>query len=141
MATFGPCGEITINGVTPVLAPDLTYPGDRLGLGTQTIKQISGIDASAGLTTALSLTGGKYVVSLLQFVIVALENITIKLTVDGIVVWNSTYLVPSATQTLLGTISATGQPELIQCNDSFLLEVQTTADTDIALRYLARKTL
>ena len=43
MATFGPCGEITINGVTPVLAPDLTYPGDRLGLGTQTIKQISGI--------------------------------------------------------------------------------------------------
>ena len=141
MATFGPCGEIIINGVIPALSPDLTYPGDRFQLNTQTYKQISNIDASAGLTTALSLTGGRFAVSLLQFATLSLENITIKLTIDGVVIWNSTYLAANVTQTLLGTFSASGQPELIQCNDSFLLEVQTTADTDIALRYLARPIL
>ena len=64
---------------------------------------------------------------------------TVKLTVDGVVIWNDSFTGTSSSQYLLGNIAA-GQAvsETIQCNTSFLLEIQTATDTDINLDYMAR---
>lgn len=126
------------SGSIPRLAPDLTYPSSTSSPGV-VYKQITGIDASSGLTTALSLSGGKFYVGYLSFQDLTAENITIKLTVDGEVKWNDTYT-SSTLETIFGNIS-TNVSELQGCEDSFLLEVQTATDTDITLVYHARPIL
>ena len=123
-------------GGLPRLAADLLYPQNRAILGSQTY-EITNIDASGGLTTALSLTG-KYVINYISFKNVLLESMTIKLTVDGLVVWNSTFTAAAGTQSFIGGNSSTSIPEAISCNTSFLLEVQMATDTSIDLEFLAR---
>ena len=129
-------------GGLPQLAPDLTYPGDRVNLNLRTYKQIAGINASLGLTTALSLSGG-FAVSLLRFTNTTAELMTVKLTVDGVVIWNASFTgTGTAGQYLLGNMSAgAGVSETVQCNTSFLLEIQTATDTTINLEYMARPIL
>lgn len=129
--------DISGGGGLPKLAPDLTYPADRFDLSDDTFERITGIDGSAGLTTALSLTG-KFYISLIRFQDLTLENITIRLTIDGVIIWDSTFLVgTSAPQNLLGDTPS----EVIQCNSSFLLEIATTTDNNCQLYYLARPIL
>ena len=129
-------------GGLPQLAPDLTYPGDRVNLNIRTYKQIAGIDATSGLTTALSLSG-KFAISLLRFTNTTAELMTVKLTVDGVVIWNDSFNgLSTAGQYLLGNMSAgAGVSETVQCNTSFLLEIQTATDTTINLEYMARPIL
>tara|TARA_R110002153_G_scaffold47169_1_gene133393 strand:+ start:135 stop:665 length:531 start_codon:yes stop_codon:yes gene_type:complete len=129
-------------GGLPQLAPDLTYPGDRKNQNLRTYKEITGINASLGLTTALSLSG-KFAISLLRFITIAPEPMTIKLTIDGVVIWNDLFTGAAATsQYLLGNIQAgMGVSEAIQCNTSFLLEIQTATDTSVDLYYMARPIL
>lgn len=123
----------------PMLAPDLTYPNDRLQ-ASATIKRITGIDASGGVTTAINLTG-KYMVSFLRLASLTNESLLVKLTVDGTIIWNDTITSSGTTVSLLGTERATANqtvPETVSCASSFLLEVQTATDTSIDLWYLAR---
>ena len=130
-------------GALPSLTPDLTYPGDRVNLNIRTYKRIAGINASLGLTTALSLSG-KFAISLLRFENILEELMTVKLTVDGVVIWNDSFdsIGSISSQYLLGNASAgEGVSETIQCNTSFLLEIQTATDTDINLDYMARPIL
>jgi len=121
-----------------MLAPDLTFPSSRL-TSTNYIR-ISGIDATGGLTSALSLTG-KFSVDLVRLNLLTAETITVKLTVDSVVVWNDTFTCTTALP-LIG--SPTGDADMnpsIICQESFLLEVQTATDNNISLEYLARPIL
>jgi len=128
------------SGELPRLAPDLTYPTDKSSATIGWIK-VSGIDASSGLTTALSLTG-KFVITFLQFSNLTNESLVVKLTVDGVIIWNDTIPSSGTLNNLLGAIDATNSPaEFIQCDTTFLLEVQTATDTSIDLDYLARPIL
>lgn len=121
----------------PKLAPDLTWPSDKAA-NNQLWERINGIDGTSGLTTALSLTG-KFVVSYLWFANMTAEPVTIKLTVDGEVVWNDSFSMSTTNIALLGSNSADDVfPEFFVCEKSFLLEVATTADNNILLDYLAR---
>ena len=124
-------------GGLPQLAPDLTYPSSRL-TASSTWQRIAAINASAGLTTALSLTG-KYAVTYLLFRSLSSESVTVKLTIDGVVIWNDTFTT-ATTMALFGNNSSTGagSEEVLQCNSSLLLEIQTATDTSIDLDYLAR---
>jgi hypothetical protein len=125
----------------PQLAPDLTYPGDRNNLNFQTVETISGINGSAGLVTALLLTE-KSAFSYLAFTGTSAESMTVKLTIDGVVIWNSTFLATSSSQMLLGYArQGQGAPEMYSCKETLLLEVQTASDTSISLDYLARPIL
>ena len=123
----------------PQLAPDLTFPATLLGQNG--FANVSAIDASAGLTTALSLSG-KFAINLLTFNSLSSEVITVKLTIDGVVIWNDSSTANINLQ-LLGsnTRADANVPESITCNTSLLLEVQTTTDTSIGLSYLARPIL
>ena len=131
-------------GGLPQLAPDLTYPSSRFQ-SDGTFVQIEAINPSGSLTTALSLTGGKFAISYLRFSSIPIsEPLTIKLTVDGVVIWNDTYTNQTGDGLLLlGTRGGSdmGPDETIQCDDAFLLEIQTDTDTDVDLDYVARPIL
>ena len=127
-------------GGLPRLAPDLTYPSS-LAATTGYIK-VTGINAVGSLTTALSLTG-KFAIDLLLFENITNESMIIKLTVDGVIIWNDTFASGGTEMRLFGSKSTTGTDisSTMQCNSSLLLEVQTTADASIDFLYVARPTL
>lgn len=131
-----------VGGSLPALVPDLTFPSSlKVQAG---YSEVTGIDASGGLTTLLSLTG-KYQISMLSLADLTAENITIKMTVDGVVIWNDTFAVPITTMSLIGLIivPSTGASLVngFQCNSSFLLELQTATDTSITFDYAVRPIL
>ena len=124
------------------LAPDLDFFANSVVNLSSPFLRISNINGSAGFATALSLTG-KWVVSALSFSDLTSESMTIRLTVDGVVIWNSSRQ-SSTSFTLLGvapaaTVGCYDVP--IICDSSLLLEIQTTADTAVTLNYLARPIL
>ena len=133
--------DVNVNSITgdggslPRLAPDLSYP-ENLVIGVN-YTRISGLDPTVGLITALSLTG-KHSVEKLAFTL-SQEPITIKLTVDGIVIWNSSFSAPANFLHLIGYVNSYTAP--FQCESSLLLEIQTTADSTVTLDYLARPIL
>jgi len=120
------------------LAVDLDYPSSLLT--TNSYSQVFPIDASGGLTTALSLTG-KFAVSHLDFRNMIAESNTYKLTIDGVVVMNDTFS-SSTSQSIVGSNNTTSyDPIVIVCESSLLLEIQTATDTSILLNYVARPIL
>lgn len=128
------------NGALPMLAADANQPTN----GYSTASTVSGIDASAGLTTALSLSG-KYAIRLLQFEDLTNEACTIKLTIDGDVLFDRTSTFGAAC-TIIGKTQPDGvghfqAEEAYACNSSLLLEIETATDTSISLRYIVRKIL
>ena len=130
-------------GSLPRLEPDLTFPSSLTAFAGY--KTITGINTAGVLATALSLTG-KFYINALRFEDVNTETITIKLTIDGIVIWNDTFASTNPTIKLFGRtgVDATATNETvesIQCNSSFLLEMQTVTDTAVILKYLARPIL
>lgn len=132
-----PISDLDGTSVLPRLAPDLSFPS---GVLSGSIYQVV-LDPSGGLTTALSLSG-KFSINYIEFAGLTAETITIKLTIDGTVIWNDTFTAAS-TARLLGARegSANGISQEIQCNSSLLLEIQTATDTSVVLNYLARPIL
>lgn len=124
------------------LAPDLTYPADKQAIVIYT--NVSGIDASAGLTTLLSLTGKFSIASLLMTSLTANDIAQVRLTVDGIIIWNVDPVTNSASEAYIGggiTAANIHGLEDIRCESSFLFEMETDADTSIAMTYIARPLL
>lgn len=139
---------VTLNNASPSvneveLAPDTTYPSDKTGANNP--RQITGIDGSSGLTTALSLSG-KWAISYLAFSGMSVETVTVKLTIDGRVIWNDSFSnTITGVSSFLGDNTTAGQAYVsdisIVCKSSFLLEIATTADANVTLQYLARPVL
>lgn len=127
----------------PKLAPDLNYIQDMSG-GTAGAphRTVTGINGSSGLVTALSLTG-KHGIYGLEFQNISVENITIKLTVDDVVIWNSVHAAAYTSLAFFGSLASSdgGNSDCFQCDESLLLEVQTASDTSIDLDYAARPIL
>lgn len=136
---FGICGQIVIDGGGIKLAPDLTFPASATFGTTSPSITITGIDASSGLTTLVSLVG-KFAVSFMLIGNATIENITLKLTIDGVPIWNDTMLSGSTLSNLVGDLGDNATNEFI-CDSSLLLEAQTLTDTSIDFTYLARPIL
>ncbi len=120
------------------LAPDLTRLDTQNANSTRVT--VTGIDASSGLTEVLALTG-KYVVNLLDFQGLTAESDTVKLTIDGVVIFEETFTV-GTTLVVIGTLGAVSddlQGYLV--NSSLSLEIQTATDTSIQLDYQVRPIL
>lgn len=139
--TFGIAGEIVISSGTS-LAPDtnyianLTVPGDEIS----TYLITGNLDGTSGLVTAISLSG-KFALYSLQIDNNLSEAYTLKLTVDGIVIWNSSKTLPIRSS-ILGSISVSidklGYESPITCKSSILLEVSSASDASFRFNYLAR---
>lgn len=126
----------------PKLAPDLTYPADR-SPGVQ-YKAINSIDASSSLTSLVSGTG-KFLILLLETADTIAESNTAKLTIDGVVIWNSTFTASTVGNSFIGSVHTISADNVIQesylVDSSFDFEYQTTTDTAISLRFLIRPIL
>lgn len=135
-----PASSFRQEATLPMLAPDLTFPS-TVNSSSIPYATVTGINAVGSLTTALSITG-KWAIGLLAFANVALEAITIKLTVDGVVIWNSSFTPSNTTIPLIGGNGVGFSGDIsIRCESSLLLEIQTTADTSVDLRYTVRPIL
>jgi hypothetical protein len=117
------------------LAPDLDFP-NRAGANGYDIS--GAIDASGGLTTVMNITE-KSVIDLMKFINLTAESITIKLTVDGAVLWDVEFTCPT-TLTLLGGVGSNeiSSSTSLVCESSAKLEIQTATDTEIYFQHLAR---
>ena len=136
---FAPFGEVIVQGSVPVLDTDLSFPSS-LASGVS-YKEDTGIDATSGLTTLLTLTG-KHVINLLSISSLVSESITIKLTVDGVIRWNDTFVVSSTTLALLGgNFDSSSAYDISSCESSYLLELQTTTASSVTFRHLERPIL
>lgn len=128
-----------VGGNVHVLGPDLDFPKDKVN-GDNIYLSVGGIDATGGLTTILSLTGRFLVLNLVLNDILASNIATVKLTVDGVVVWNVDPLTNSTTEAYIGRaiFNADATFEPVGCESSFLFQVQMDSDTDISVLYLVR---
>lgn len=129
--------KVGVGGGLPKLAPNLTYP-DSKSTNNNYIT-VSGIDATGSLTTLLSLTG-KYSIPWLQIQNMLAEAVTVKLTIDGVIIWNESYTNAGTGQSnFFGSPDGqAGVTEAMQCDSSLLFELQTATDTNVILNYLAR---
>ena len=124
-------------GGLPRLAPDLTFPSKLTNnAGYVTIN----LNPAGALTTALSLTG-RHAIDLLSFHNALVELVTVKLTVDGVVIWNDTYSLTDDSIYLFGGTVLASAPSSMQCESSLLLEIETLTDTDVNFNYIARPIL
>ena len=123
------------------LGADLTFPSTITDYDDGIISVV-GIDTTSGLTEVLGLTG-KYSIQHLNFTSMSLESAQIKLTVDGVVIWDDTFVLGDPTLLLYGasTNSGAGLDSPFVCQSSLSLEIQMSVDTDINFKYLVRKIL
>lgn len=105
------------------LAPDLNFPKDKVD--GFTLIEVTGINASGGLTTILSLTGKFIINGLLVKGLLADRINQVKLTVDGVVIWDVDPLTNAATEPYIGTSLSAHDAyiEHVVCEDSFLFEM------------------
>ena len=124
-------------GTVIKLAPDLTFPGSLSTVNPYA--QTGSIDASSGLTELLGLTG-KWAIYALRINGMTPENVTIKLTVDGEVIWNDTFAKSGGSHSLYGlpSVDGEGTASPFICESDFSLELQTTTDTAVTLSYIVR---
>ena len=126
------------SGGLPKLAPDLTWPTDVISnLG---YKQLALTLTPATYNTALSLTG-KFSVGLINFQGLLNEQVDIRLTIDGVIIWNGGQVMPTSIFKLLGDLSTASYRERISCNSSLLLEIRTATDASFNLNHDARPIL
>ena len=132
---FSICG--VVGSALAELAPDLTYPADKAdGAAFELVI----FDATGVLTTALSLSG-KFKIDLLHLDGLTVDDLDeVKLTIDGVVIWNTTLSTNLTSEPLIGGDLTSGY-EPIVCDTSLLLEVRTTADTTTQLKFIARPIL
>lgn len=122
----------------PQLDVDLTYPEDKTN-GTTLTEVI--IDPSGGLTTAISLTG-KFAIPYIKLSSLSINDLsTVKLTVDGVIDWNTSITTNSATEIYIGLVSSTSTDITVMCKKTFLFEIQTATDTAVTVSFIARPIL
>lgn len=125
----------------PKLAPDLTFLTDR-ALTTVDYAQITAIDATGGtLTTILSITG-KFEIQLIDIASISANDLRkVKITIDGVVIYSETGISVNGTSLRLIGEGIGESGEHLRCDDSFLFELDTNADSSITFNYKVRPIL
>lgn len=122
--------------VLPRMAPDLLYLSTKQCTGLQ-YKTVS-MTGTTSLVTALQLTG-KWAIQQLSLASMVAGSLTVKLTIDGETIWNTTVPTTSNEVAMLGgAASSFWVDEAYMCNSSLKLEVKHSVATTMSLNYLAR---
>ena len=122
------------------LAPDLTFPSAK-ATGADTYRTSAVTDYSTGgLVEAFDLTGPG-VFSHLSVSGLTAEEITLKLTVDSVVIWSDTWTCGTGELLFGGDEGATiAVPEMAHFATSFKFEM-TTVDSAVSVLYAWRPTV
>lgn len=123
------------------LAPDTTFPDDATFGNPTPYISITGIDVSSGLTTLLSLTGRHVVNMLMLTSLTSATSMDLRLTIDGVVIWDDTFTAPAVEFAILGSRTNPGNSEPIIVESSLLLEATQSGETDAGVDYSARPIL
>ncbi|MCP4395676.1 MAG: hypothetical protein GY804_15620 [Alphaproteobacteria bacterium] len=127
--------DFSSGGSTLKLKENLTYPSTITG----DIQTVVVSNTNLGLTTALSLVG-KFSISLLNVLgITQTDTLTVKLTVDGDVIWNDDSTVQSTNRALWTGNETDNHLQArspFGCDETLLLEVQTSTDSSVSLEYI-----
>jgi len=138
--TFGPIGELTVQGVPIELDVDLTA-WERSSSSVQ--YDFTTEVMVAGVEKEILALSGKYAVSLLELTGLVNESMTVRMLINGVEVRDSTMVITSAVWNLHGS-RASSVPALMpafQVGTSLSLLLTTTSDLSINLNYIAIKTL
>ena len=131
--------ELRVGVGLPEFAPDLDWPEKKVQ-GNNGFITTSPIDCRGALTPVLSLSGKFELLGLRLFQLVA-EPTTVKLTVNGVVIWNVTYTTGTLNvllggNTFNGGDTGGGSGKFIK--QSLLLEVESVTAEFVTLDYVAR---
>ena len=124
------------------LDPDLDWPSRLAAQAAEQYYESNTFDPSGSLTEALGLAGKFNVYGLSLIGVPTAELCTVKLTIDGEVIWNAVDFTPTHGiiylhgATTQGSQSSSFQPFI--CRTSLSLEVETAADNSVTLQYLVR---
>jgi hypothetical protein len=133
--TFGPIGELTVQGVPIQLAPDLLALERRSVMyETDTVAMVAGVE-SAVLTLS-----DKYAVNYLELRGLIAESMTVRMEVDSVEIWNST-ITTGSTWSLYNTLADQNFLPAFQVNSSLVLYLTTTTDTSIDMYHSEVKIL
>ena len=129
------------------LAVDTNSYTDRT-VGRYIFTQVTSIDTTAGLTEILGLSG-KFIVILIELAaLIANDLDKVKLTIDGVVIWNSTGITVNHTHsalisssTSLISLNTYGLGEAVIVDTSLSLEIEMNTDTAISINYVVRPIL
>ena len=122
--------------VLPRMAPDLLYLSTKQSTGMQH-KTVS-MTGTTSLVTALQLTG-KWAIQKLSLAPIVEGSLTVKLTIDGETIWDTTVPTTNTDVAMLGgAASSFWVDEAYMCNSSLKLEVKHSVAATMSLNYLAR---
>jgi hypothetical protein len=137
--TFGPIGELTVQGVPIQLAPDLLALERRSGGGVN-MYEADVVTMVAGVENAILTLTGKYAVSYLELRSLAAESMTVRLVKDSVEVWDST-ITTGPNWALYNTLGSQSSLPAFQVGSELVLYLTTTTDTSIAIYHSEVKTL
>jgi len=135
--TFGPIGELTVQGVPIQLAPDLLALERRGGIAmyeSDTVAMVAGVE-SAVLTLS-----GKYTVNYLELRSLIAESMTVRMVLDSVEIYDSTITTGSA-WSIYNTITDQNFLPAFQVTSTLVLYLTTTTDTSIDVYHSEVKTL
>lgn len=131
-----------IDDVLVRFAPDLDWPSRLSGQAAEQPFETNTFDPSGTLTEALGLSGKFAIYGLMLQSMPVAELCTVKLTVDGEIIWNAVDFTPGfGNILLLGDITVSASNSHFapfMCESLLSLEVQTAADNSVILQYLVR---
>lgn len=118
------------------LAPDLTFPSSlSAGVGYASVTK----DTTTGGLVELKGASEKSALLFFQLDSVPTESITIKLTIDGVVIWNDTFIAPSTSLLLVGNnLASSTSADSFQCDSSYSLEMTSTTGGAVVVKNLVR---
>ena len=121
------------------LAPDLNRISEQKVTG-DAYKEIDNIDARGALTTVINLSG-KWLLTNAFIYGAGNQVVTLKVTVDNIVIINDTFTVQNFRTGIVGVQgSMTNQisDTYLYCDSNILIEFQTATDDSVLFQYNAR---
>ena len=126
-------------GGLPQLAPDLTAPTRWHGASYREV--VTGLNSGGAPITVLSIPNSAGYITKAYFDNLTAGTQTIKLTIDGVIIFNDVWTTVNSIPTLIGGAASTvNQYDPVSWKNSFLLEI-TSADTSFEFYYFYRKTL
>jgi hypothetical protein len=128
-------------GALVKLAPDLTYPADKVG-ATNNYKNNT-VSVTAGVSsTTLTLTG-KYAVNRLWYSALISETNTYYMEVDGVIIFNDVGAAGTSFSLygFEGSSANSFSSLPFEVNEELILKITTVSDTSVDINYDARKIL
>jgi hypothetical protein len=128
--TFGPIGELTVQGVPIQLAPDLLAL-ERRGQGdmyeSEAVTMVGGVESAV-----LTLTG-KYAVTYLELRDLINESMRLRIVIDSVEITDSTVTLASSNWSLYNTLAKQSELPPFQVASSLVIYLTTTTDTAVGI--------